>query len=212
MNERNEHLETLQEIRSLMERSSRFISLSGLSGVAAGVFALAGAAMVYVYLGTTPFEHKQLYYVIAQTTSKWGLDYISFFLLDAILILVGALSCGIFFTTRKARRKGQKTWDALAQRLVINMAIPLSTGAAVCLAMLYHGQIEFIIPSTLVFYGLALVNASKYTLTDIRYLGFLEIALGIIGLFNIGYGLEIWAIGFGILHIVYGIIMYFKYE
>ena len=61
MDKRNEHLETLSEIRSLMERSSRFISLSGLSGVAAGVFALMGAAMVYVYLRMVPFAHKKMY-------------------------------------------------------------------------------------------------------------------------------------------------------
>ena len=212
MDSRNEHLETLSEIRSIMERSSRFISLSGLSGVAAGVFALMGAAAVYIYIGSSPFDHKHLYYTMAQSADKWGLGPASFFILDAFLVLIGALACGILFTIRKAKKKGQKIWDATSQRLLVNLAIPLIAGGVYCLLLIHHGAVGLVAPSTLLFYGLALVNASKYTLTDIRYLGFSEIALGLIAMFYIGYGLEFWAIGFGVLHIIYGLVMYYKYE
>ncbi len=212
MDKRNEHLENLSEIRSLMERSSRFISLSGLSGVAAGLFALLGAAMVYVYLGVTPFAHKRLYYVIAESADKWEMDYKTFFLLDAALVLLLAVAGAIFFTTRKAKRKGQKIWDPLSRRLLISMAIPLATGGLFCLGLLYHDLFGLVAPATLVFYGLACINASKYTLHDIRHLGLMEVVLGIFALFNVGFGLEFWALGFGVLHIVYGILMYYKYE
>ena len=206
------HLDTLQEIRSLMERSSRFISLSGLSGVAAGSFALIGALMAYLYLDISPFDNEVSYYVAGIGTSKWGMDYITFFLLDATLVLIAALSVGIFFTTRKARQKGQKIWDALTRRLLLNLSIPLFAGGIFCLALLYHGYNGLIAPSTLIFYGLALVNASKYTLNDVKYLGISEIILGLFSVFFIGYGLEFWAIGFGVLHILYGGLMYLKYE
>ncbi len=204
--------ETLDEIRSLMERSSRFISLSGLSGIAAGLFAIIGAALVYIYLDMTPFDGKRLYYVEAIHSTKWGMNYITFFLLDVVFVLVGAITCGIFFTTRKAKRKGQKIWDALSQRLLVNLLIPLVTGGIFCLGLFYHGLFGLLAPTTLVFYGLALVNASKYTLHDIRNLGYCEIALGLLSLFFLGYGLEVWVIGFGILHIIYGSLMYWKYE
>lgn len=206
------HLKTLSEIRSLMERSSRFISLSGLSGVAAGLFALAGATLIYVYLGVIPFENKRAYYVAAQSANKWGIDYVSFFLVTGAGVLLGAICSGIYFTTRKARRKGQPIWDALSKRLLINLAIPLLTGGLFCMALFLHGLAGLIAPATLIFYGLALVNASKFTLHDIYYLGILEIGLGLIATFNIGYGLEFWAMGFGVLHILYGMIMYWKYE
>ena len=213
MDNNERHLETLSEIRSLMERSSRFISLSGLSGVAAGIFALLGAAAVYFYLDLTPFTGgKRAYYVAAATANKWGMNYLTFFFLDAAIVLLGALSAGIFFTTRKAKQKGQKIWDALTKRLLINMAIPLVAGGIFCIGLLSHDLFGLVAPSTLIFYGLACVNASKYTLTDIRYLGICEIILGLIALFFIGYGLEFWALGFGVLHIVYGTLMYFKYE
>ena len=212
MDKRNEHLETLSEIRSLMERSSRFISLSGLSGVAAGVFALLGATMVYLYLDIAPFETKRLYYAVDPSRIKWGMDYLTFFLVDAALVLLFALAGGIFFTTRKAKRKGQKIWDPLTKRLLINIAIPLVAGGFYCLGLLYHNMFGLVAPSTLIFYGLACINGSKYTLTDIRYLGISEIILGVIAIFIIGYGLEFWAFGFGFLHIIYGLVMYYKYE
>jgi hypothetical protein len=213
MDKRNEHLEHLTEIRSLMERSTRFISLSGLSGVAAGVFALLGAAMVYIYLGLTPFAHKRMYYVVAETVDKWGMNYMTFFLLDAAIVLLLALLSGLFFSLRRAKQRGEKiAWDALSRRLLISMAIPLIAGGIFCLGLIYHNVFGLVAPATLIFYGLACINASKYTLKDIGNLGILEVALGLIALFNVGYGLEFWAIGFGLLHIVYGILMYYKYE
>ena len=208
----SQHLETLSEIRSLMERSSRFISLSGLSGVVAGIAALLGAAMVYVYLGVSPLDQAEPYYVLATDVDKWGMDYITFFLADAIGVIILAVSFGVFFTTRKAKRKGQKIWDPLSRRLLISLAIPLIAGGLFCLALIKNGLVGLVAPATLIFYGLALVNASKYTLHDVHYLGLCEIGLGVIASFWQGYGLEFWAIGFGFLHIIYGVWMYYKYE
>ncbi len=207
----NEHLESLQQIRSMMERSSRFISLSGLSGVAAGIIALFGAAAAHIYLGVKPFSGPYLY-LAKPAYEKWGLNFYEFFAVDAGIVLILALSAGIFFTTRKAVKKGQKVWDKLTWRLLVNLGIPLVTGAVFCLALLKYEMFGLIAPTSLIFYGLSLINGSKYTLNDIRYLGITEIILGMIGLFNIGYGLEIWAIGFGLMHIVYGTFMWMKYE
>ncbi len=211
IDKRNEHLETLSEIRSLMEKSSRFISLSGMSGILAGIFALMGAAAVYVYLGLTPFSNMRSYYVEMPYAAKWGMDYRTFFILDAALVLAASLTACTILTTRKARKNGQKIFDNLTYRLIYNLALPLAVGGIFCIALLYHGQFGMIAPAMLLFYGLALVNASKYTFKDIHYLGLCEIVLGLMAIFFIGYGLEFWAIGFGILHILYGSIMYFKY-
>jgi hypothetical protein len=207
----NEQLNDLREIRSLMERSSRFIGLSGLSGIAAGLCALTGAAVTYIYLDARPFEYD-LYFDSALSASKWGIHYREFFILVASLTILAAISFGVFFTTRHAKQKGQSIWDATAQRLIVSMAVPLGAGGLFCLAMLLHGSVGYLAPATLVFYGLALVNGSKYTLDDVYYLGLAEIALGILGMFLLRYGLEFWVIGFGFLHIIYGTMMYFKYE
>lgn len=208
----NEHLAALAQIRTLMERSSRFISLSGLSGVAAGTAALLGALAAYFYLGTWPFENKWLAFREVIIEPKWGMNYQTFFLLDALVVFLVACIMAWYFTNRRAKAQGLGTWDALAQRMLINLAIPLVTGGIFCLVLYRSGLIGLIAPATLIFYGLALVNGGKYTVSDIRSLGIVQILLGIFGLFFPGYGLELWTLGFGILHIIYGVVMYRKYE
>ena len=194
--------ETLTEIKHLMERSSRFISLSGLSGVMAGVYAIAGALAAYyfVYGGDNAGR------------GEYQENNITFLLADAALVLILAVATGIFLTTRKAHKDGNSLLDAAAKKLIINLCIPLFTGGVFCLALIYHSNWFYVVPSMLVFYGLALVHASKYTRDDVRSLGVSEIALGLISLFVVGYGLVFWTLGFGVLHIIYGTYMYYKYE
>ncbi len=214
MSDTRQQLEHLAEMRSLMERSTRFLSLSGLSGVWAGFCALVGVFVVYKYLEFRPsgYEYGDLYYNEAVETTKWGMDYRSVFILIAALVLGAALAGGVFFTTRKARMRGERVWDASSKRLLWAMAVPLITGGIFCLALLYKGYWGFLAPSTLIFYGLALVNGSKYTLRDVEHLGILEIVLGLTGIFFPDFGLDLWAVGFGLLHIFYGARMYWKYD
>lgn len=212
MNNQNEHLKELAYIRSMMEQSSRFISLSGLSGVAAGVVALLGAAGVYVYLGISPLSTKRWYYVEDVNYEKWGMDYLTFFALDALVVLVLAIGIGYFFSYRKAKKAGQKLMTPSSMRLLSNFLIPLISGGIFCLMLARYGYFGLVAPSMLIFYGLALINGSKYTLDDIRYLGYAELFLGLLATWFIGFGLLFWAIGFGILHIVYGMRMYWKYD
>jgi len=215
MDTQNEHLKNLQEIRSIMERSTRFISLSGLSGVFAGIVALMGALAVYIFHKEFFFSRYQNGGVFLPEELMSGnalTNFIVFSFVVAFLVLVLALFFATFFTTRNARRKGLPIWDATVKRMLINLFIPLIAGGVFCLILLYHHLVYLIAPSTLLFYGLALINASKFTLTDIRYLGISEIILGLIAMIFVGYGLIFWAVGFGVLHIVYGLAMYIKYE
>jgi hypothetical protein len=212
MNEQNQQADTLQDvrdIRKLMERSSRFISLSGLSGIAAGLVALGGAWVARSVI----FKD---YYV--EYNDRGGYNPQDFSALKTQLL---GLAVGVFglsfllafyFTWRKSNKLGRSLWDHTSRRLFWNMVIPLTAGALFILAMLQNNEWRFVAPACLIFYGLSLVNASKYTLTDIRYLGYCEIIVGLINTQFIGYGLYFWALGFGMLHILYGIIMWWKYE
>lgn len=211
MEKQNQHLEQLTEIRNIMDKSTRFISLSGLSGVVAGIAALAGAWLAYRYFGYNHYYPDMAEYLFRQD-GVLTQDTLQFLLLDAAGVLAVAIGFGSIFTFRKARKEGQHVWDRSGRRMLLNLMIPLSAGGIFTLILLYHGLV-FLVPSaTLIFYGLALLNASRYTLEDIRYLGLTEIVLGLIAAFFIGYGLLFWAIGFGVLHIVYGIIMYVKHD
>ncbi len=211
MYESREHLQTLTEIRSLMERSSKFLSLSGLSGVSAGLIALAGAAVVYTRLRTGLFPFMQadpevIYRGVNHPETQ------PFLVTVAIIVLGLALLAGTYFTVRKARRQGLGVWNQSSRRLLWAMAVPLATGGVFCLALLQYHLIWLAFPATLIFYGLALLNGSKYTLRDVESLAYCEIGLGLISLFWPGYNLLTWAVGFGVLHIIYGLAMYYKYE
>jgi hypothetical protein len=210
MTESNEQLEQIKEIRNMMERSSRFISLSGLAGVFAGFFAMAGAGAFSLFINN---KLNRVYGDLAKEIPiDINLTFIRFCILDAAAVLTLSLLFAVFFTTRNAKSKGQRIWDAAGRRLLVNLAIPLVPGGLYCLILLKYGWFGMIAPTTLIFYGLALVNASKYTVDEIRWLGFTEITLGIIGCFFIGYGITFWMIGFGIMHIIYGLMMYVRYE
>jgi hypothetical protein len=223
MIEQNQHLEALKDIRKMMQRSSRFISLSGLSGIAAGVWALIGSYFAYDWI--TGFHNKRIVEGdypqgdIIRVNPRdaysgipdWEQLRIKLVLLAAAILALSLLTA-LYFTWRRAGKNKMPLWDHTSKQLIINTAIPIVAGGFFILAMLHHSEWRFIAPACLVFYGLALVNGSKYTVSDIRYLGFLEIVLGLINTQYIGYGLYFWALGFGILHIIYGFMMWWKYE
>lgn len=204
--EANKYLNDISEIKNMMNRSSRFISLSGLSGILAGVYSLIGAYLAYqtIYfdgaeLGsykTLVISENAVYRLLVIASSVIGLSIIT----------------GIFLTVRKAKKEGEKIMDKASQRLILNFLIPLITGGILILFLIEKEQFSLIAPLTLIFYGLACVNASKYTVGDVRYLGITLLGLAFLSLWFIGYGLLFWAFGFGLCHIFYGAMMYFKYE
>lgn len=202
---KEKYIEDLKEIKEIMNRSSRFISLSGLSGVSAGISALIGATLAHF----TVYGNKEYLSNNIITLSR---EHLIQLLLIAGGTLILAIGTGIYFTTRETRKRNLKVWDAQSKRLLINLSIPLLSGGLLCFMLIMKGYIGIVAPLTLIFYGLSLVNASKYTLTELRSLGILEIALGLIAIQYIGLGLYFWAFGFGVLHIVYGLMMHRRYK
>ena len=200
------HQEDLSHIRSMMERSSRFISLSGLSGVFAGLSALVGGLYICLLLEQNGMKCNGI------ENYSFSNDLILQLIQVGVMIFVFALGFGILFTVRKSKKNDLPIWTSSTKNMLINLVIPLFVGGIFCLGLLYHNVPFLIASATLVFYGLALVNAEKYTFSDIKYLGYLEILLGCISMFFIGYGLLFWIFGFGVLHILYGLIMFKKYK
>lgn len=204
----------LTEIRAIMERSSRFLSLSGLSGVGAGVVALAGAAAGHFYLlSHYPSENGNGGYphLIAGTAPERQAALPFLLLLAGVMIGV-ALLVAFYFTQRRSRHDGQLLWSAPARRLVTALVVPLVAGGLFCLRLYLGGDAPMAVPGLLVFYGLALLNASKFTLDEIRWLGLTQVSLGLLGMLLPGWGLIFFALGFGVGHIGYGLVMYSRYE
>jgi hypothetical protein len=194
-----DRLKDISDIRSMMEQSSKFLSLSGLSGISAGIVGIAAAVIALNFSSAAGKESS-------------GSNGVVLFLIGSVLTLIAALSLAAYFSLRMARKKELPVWSPATKSLLVNLFIPLAVGGLFCLILVYHNIPFLIAPSMLIFYGLALLNASKYTLKEIRYLGMSEICLGLIASIWVQFGIVLWGIGFGILHIVYGTFMYFKYE
>jgi len=207
MDEKTQHLDALKDIRQMMQRSSRFISLSGLSGIAAGLWALIGAYLAYDRIE----EYYRSYNDEGYNSLGFQKLKLSLFILAAI-VLAASLISAFYFTWRRAGKNKMPLWDYTSKMLAVNMLVPLITGGLFIIAMLQHNEWRFIAPACLIFYGLSLLNASKYTLSEIRYLGLCEMVLGLINTQFLGYSLYFWAVGFGVLHIIYGFAMWWKYE
>lgn len=185
----------------MMEKSTKFISLSGLSGILAGVTAILGAAFAYFYLLRNPsftdYSHTQELMIL---------------LADALIVLFISVGFGVYFSWRKAKKNKQSLFNKITLRTLYNLGVPLTAGGIFCLVLLLRGDIRMVIAGTLMFYGIALINVSKYTFDEVHYLGITEIILGIVAAIFVSNGLLFWTIGFGVCHIVYGFVMYRKYD
>lgn len=198
----NKVSEDLAHIRSMMERSSRFVSLSGLSGIGAGATGVVGAY----------FAHRIIEKSGGAINGYYNDKTVYELIFVALVTLIIALFFGSYFTIRKSKKLGLPIWTSATKKTMFQLSIPLVVGGVFSLALIKYQLFGLIAGTTLIFYGLALLNAEKYIFSDIKYLGLLEILLGCISLFWIGKGLLFWTIGFGFLHIIYGIILYRKYK
>lgn len=198
-------LETLHDIKRMMERSSRFISLSGWSGIAAGICALVGAA--------TARQRIEYYYQVQYGRIGGALPELKYdLILIGFLTFTAALILAFFFTFLRSKKDGVAIWGPAARRLMWNTFLPLGVGGLIIWRLIEMSRYDLVAPSCLLFYGLALVNGSKYTMGEVRWLGYGEIVVGIINLWNPEHSIILWALGFGVLHIIYGFAMWWKHE
>ena len=200
MKDEQDYIRNIAEIRSMMERTSKFLSLSGWAGIIAGIYALSGAWIASYVFGFNP---NDIFY------SSPNLPNV---VMLACFVLILAWVTAIYFSWKKSRQRSEKVWNTTSRRLLTHMAVPLVSGGIFILFLMSNGLTGLIAPLTLLFYGLALYNAGTYTIFEVRLMGMIQIALGLINCWFIEFGLIFWAIGFGIVHITYGIYMHFRYE
>jgi len=203
---RQDILSDISEVKHLIESRTKFISLTGLSGILSGIYALIGAYFAY---NTIYNSQEVIYYDFYKLDFSAGSIKL---MIIALTVLILALSTSWFLSARKAKKEDKTLWTKAGQRMILNGSIPLITGGIFIILLIIRSQIDLVAPSCLIFYGIALVLASNYTYQDVKWLGIIEIILGLINMLYPGHGLMFWSIGFGIMHIIYGTLMYFKYE
>lgn len=196
----------LAEIKSMMERSTRFLSLSGLAGVLAGIYAFVGAGIAYYWIYFPDTTYGQ------GTVSKSGDELQVHLMAVAMVVLVLAIGSAYLLSQQKSQRNSQQFWSPASKRFLLALFIPVVAGGLFSFALIHESTNQLIAPTTLVFYGLGLINASHFTLGEIKNLGIGQLILGLLAAFFPEYGLICWALGFGILHVIYGSMMYYKYD
>ena len=195
--ENKEALNTLNDIKEMMERSSKFKAISGLSIIIVGILASLVSAYIYFFLGDYSIN----------TPAKWRTTFII-----AICLLVVAIATVFVMSYIKAKRHSLRfTFDTTMRRLLLNFFVPMVAGGLLCIALLTQQHYGLVSSITLIFYGLALINSSYFSYHELRYLGYTELALGLIDCFMVDYALLTWFLGFGVLHIIFGIIFMLKY-
>lgn len=202
MKEEQDYIQDIAEIRSMMERSSKFLSLSGWAGIMAGIYALAGVWIAYHVYGFSP---SAINYTMAG-------EELSKVIWLAIAVLVLAVGTAVMLSRKKAGKRDESTWNATSRRMLMHMAVPLFAGGLLIFILLAKGLVGLMAPLTLLFYGLALYNASKFTYDDMKFLGLIQMGLGLLSAWLITYSMFLWALGFGFVHIGYGMYMYYRYE
>ncbi len=209
--EAKNYLDDLKDIKSMMAKSTQFISLSGLSGLIAGIYALIGA-----FIADTTIESYFKILKIVKFTKEgyeFTINDLEFKLIQiSVLVLIVSIVTAYLLTLSKAKRINETLWNSVSKKLLLSFCIPLATGGILGILLLKSNYWNLIAPITLIFYGLACENASKFTFRDVRYLGITQILLGLISIQYPGYALYFWAAGFGVCHIIYGSLMYFKYD
>lgn len=196
----------LADIKSMMERSTRFLSLSGLAGVLAGIYAFLGAgiAWYWIYFPTTVYGKGSEVISVSELQTD--------LLVVAFLVLVLAIGTAYLLSQQKSQKNADKFWTPASKRFLLALFIPVVAGGLFSFALIHESTYQLIAPATLIFYGLGLVNASHFTLGEIRNLGIGQLILGVIAAFFPDFGLVCWALGFGVLHVIYGSMMYYRYD
>ena len=206
MDQTPEPMESLREIRSIMERSTTFMSLTGLSGVVSGLIGILTVIIVSVKLKSVFLSGNAIYRMVTQP------DLRLFIIITALAALILALASGLLLTCLKARKRKQEIWNSVSRRFAVHLFLPLVAGGLFTIALVLNGQLQFVCPAMLLFFGLALVNAARFVQMDMFWLGTLEVSLGVAASFWTPGGLILWGGGFGLATLLYGTFMYFKYE
>lgn len=181
-------MDNLSFIRATMERATAFTAVPGWGGVGMGVLALAAAVMAHTRL----------------TPQEW--------LFTWLCTAVAGLALGGWAMTRKARRAGTQVFSYSGRRFVLSYLPPLAVGALLTAALVRAGALWALPGSWLLLYGTGVVTGGAFSVRVVPLMGLCFMALGAIALFAPPHwGTPLMAIGFGGLHILFGIVIARKY-
>lgn len=180
-------MDNLSFIRQTMERATEFTAVPGWGGVAMGAIALAAAALAW---GSPPRE--------------WLVTWLG--------ASVAALAVGGWAMARKARRGGTTVLSYSGRRFVLSYVPPILVGALLTVVLVRAGLHSTLPGTWLLLYGTGVVTGGAFSVRVVPLMGLCFMALGTAALFGPpAWGNGLMAAGFGLLHIVFGLIIARRY-
>lgn len=202
----SEYIQQISDIRKIITERTKFKALSGISGILAGCYAIIGAWIAYRII----YNSNDILY------SKFKAGYysndIGLLFLVAFIVLVASIATGIFFSWKKAKESGEKLFNKVAWKILGHFSIFMLSALVLLIATYLNGYYTLLAPICLLFYGLSLIHVSSFINSEVFGLGLSIVAIGLISLFFPGYGLLCWTLGFGLMHMIYGFMMWYKYD
>jgi hypothetical protein len=177
-------MSNIQFIRETMERATLFTAVPGWGGAAMGVVALGTATIA-------GFQTKTPYWL-----ATW---------------LVGALvSIGVggFALWRKARNLNHALFSGSGRRFLLSFSPPIVVGALLTVVLYRHRAADLLPGTWLLLYGTGVMGGGAFSVRAVPLMGLLFTALGSVAIFlPLTVGNWFMAAGFGVLHIVFGIVI-----
>lgn len=206
--ENKDAIQDLESIRTMMERSSRFQTINGWGVTAVGLIALVAALVANGLF----YEGSDSWFSTLYGNTDYLWSHKTQIAIIGALILVAVCGGIVFFSSlwMAKRKKISVTLDPNMRRTMFNFAVPLLAGAILCTALLVQGHYGLTSSIMLIFYGLALINCHHFSHRLLGVLGYLELALGLADCFVVTHALLFWALGFGVLHVVFGLLLIVK--
>ncbi len=180
--------ENLRVIRQLMERSTKYSTFSGFSGILAGAASITGCLVTRSLSQTDPAAFRVAFLV------TWS------------LVILFAIGADYLLTKRRAARVGKRVLSRLGKQMFLASAPGLGTGALLTLYFLRHNLLGDIYPVWMLCYGIAVCAVGLFSQREVSYLGAAFLLAGAATLlFCPTFGLPMMAVTFGAFHILYGI-------
>lgn len=181
-------MENLRFIRETMERAGSFTAVPGRAGIGMGITALAAAVVA----------------MRAPSSGAW----LAVWLLEG-LIAIGIGAAGMW---HKARKAGFSLLSGPGRKFASSFLPPLLVGALLTLVLYRAGNLQPIGGIWLLLYGTGIVAGGAFSVRVVPVMGFCFLLLGTVAEFAPAVWVNsLLAAGFGVLHIVFGVIIARRY-
>lgn len=181
-------IDNLQFIRETMERSAVFTSVPGYGGALMGATAMGAA-------------------IIAYNQSRVE-NWLIVWLVEAVL----AFAIGLFALWQKAKNSNVSLASVPARKFASAFAPPIIAGIILTALFYYRGFYPFLPCVWLTLYGTAVVTGGAFSVRIVPIVGWIFVAFGAVAAFApSSWGNLLMALGFGVLHIVFGLIVARRY-